>query len=191
MSDLLPPNATVQERSLTRAIQRAAEVPVPVRSVWNPDTCPAHILPWLAWSLSLDEWESDWSEDQKRESIRRAIEVQEIKGTIGAVRSALGALGVDARVQEWFNQIPAGAPYTYRLLLESNQTPVTQAGMQQVLEVVERTKSLRSHASEVQVSMLSEAQLYSGAVVALGNEIGVRHEPRPLVINENTIVVSD
>ncbi|MDT9105875.1 phage tail protein I, partial [Escherichia coli] len=121
MSDLLPNNATPLEAALAEAIARISDVPTPARDVWNPDTCQANLLPWLAWAFSVDEWDADWSEAQKRAAIKAAVPVQRYKGTIGAVREALAALGFGVQVQEWFNQLPAGAPYTYRLLLTADQ----------------------------------------------------------------------
>ena len=54
MSDqpsLLPPNASALERKLEQATLRLGTLPVPLRELWNPDTCPAHLLPWLAWTV--------------------------------------------------------------------------------------------------------------------------------------------
>src|SRR5688500_13103717 len=108
MSDLLPINATPAERAMEGATSRLTDVPVPPRSMWDADTCPAALLPWLAWAFSVDEWDSSWSEAQKRASIRGSVEIHQHKGTIGAVRDAVAALGVPAQVQEWFNLSPAG-----------------------------------------------------------------------------------
>ncbi|MGX5089128.1 phage tail protein I [Enterobacter sp. UPMP2052] len=35
-----------------------------VRKVKNPDTCPAHLLPWLACKFAVDSWEEAWTEDE-------------------------------------------------------------------------------------------------------------------------------
>ncbi len=42
----LPSNATELERALEFATDE--ETDVPLRLLVNPDTCPEHILPWLA-----------------------------------------------------------------------------------------------------------------------------------------------
>lgn len=189
MSDLLPPNATGAERAMSLATARQADVPVPVRDLWNPDTCPESLLSWLAWALSVDEWDSGWTDTQKRDTIRRSMAVHQYKGTIGAVRDALGALGVQARVQEWFNQVPAAAPYTFRVLLDGAQTAATQAQQQQLLDVLDRTKNLRSHLQEIEVSLTTQAGPRMAAVTGLGTEIVVTHyTPGAVVANETTIV---
>ena len=103
MADLLPHNATPQERALSEATARIGDVPVRLRDVWNPETCPLDLLPWLAWALSVDDWDAAWSEDQKRGTIAAAIKVQQLKGTVGAVKGALSAAGYgNAEVVEGF-----------------------------------------------------------------------------------------
>ncbi|CAG2144408.1 hypothetical protein LMG31506_02999 [Cupriavidus yeoncheonensis] len=173
MSDLLPPNATPQERALALAAARISDVPMRVRESWNPDSCPASILPWLAWAYSVDEWDVSWSDDQKRASIKRAVAVHRYKGTIGAVRDALAAIGVSIQVQEWFNQVPAGAPYTYKLLLDVDQIGIEQATLQKVLRVVDSSKNLRSHMDLVLPSIRTRSQINVAGANGLGSETAV------------------
>ncbi|WP_247319438.1 phage tail protein I, partial [Ralstonia pseudosolanacearum] len=40
---LLPPNATPLERRAAQAGGRIERVPVPLRDLWNPATCPAEL----------------------------------------------------------------------------------------------------------------------------------------------------
>ncbi|UOV84367.1 phage tail protein I [Klebsiella pneumoniae] len=176
MSDLLPNNATPLEAALAEAIARISDVPTPARDVWNPDTCQANLLPWLAWAFSVDEWDADWSEAQKRAAIKAAVPVQRYKGTIGAVREALAALGFGVQVQEWFNQLPAGAPYTYRLLLTADQVGVDQSALKKILQVVETAKNLRSHMDVLVPSVTTRATLYSAGANGIGNEITISYQ---------------
>lgn len=187
MSDLLPPSATAAERALSNAIERQGNVPVLVREMWSPDTCPSSLLAWLAWAFSVDEWDPAWTDEQKRSVIKRSVEVHRYKGTIGAVQEALGALFVGARVQEWFNQLPAGDPYTFRILLEVDQAGVEQAAYASLFRVIERTKNLRSHLDEVELIVKSQAGPYVAACANMGSEIVLTYEPAKIVCNETTI----
>jgi phage tail P2-like protein len=190
MSDLLPANATGGERALSLAAERAGSVPVRVRDVWDPDTCPANLLAWLAWAFSVDEWDAAWTDDQKRDTIRRSIVVHRYKGTIGAVREALAALGVDAQVQEWFAQIPEGAPYTFRILLTAEQTGITAEQQQKLLTVLENTKNLRSHLDRIEIIAKTPAGPSVAAATGIGNEIVLTGYQLPkLVFNETTICI--
>lgn len=187
MSDLLPANATSGERALSNAIERAGSVPVVVREAWNPDTCPANLLAWLAWAFSVDEWDPAWTDAQKRNVIKRSVEVHRYKGTVGAVHEALGALFVDARVQEWFNQIPSGDPYTFRILLEVDQVGADQAAFASLFNVLERTKNLRSHLDEVELIVKSPAGPTVAATTRMGSEIVCHYERPAVALNENVI----
>lgn len=168
---LLPPNATAQEVALSEAVARVGDVPVIVREVWNADTCPADLLPWLARAVSVDVWDANWSSDQKRATIRSSLTVHREKGTIGAVRKAMAALGFDARVQEWFNQSPPGPEYTYRLILEADQIGFSKLDVELLLEVIEQTKNLRSHLTEIAPIVRTLAGPTVAAVIMLGVEM--------------------
>ena len=180
MSDaLLPANSSQQEFALEQTTARIADVPVSVREVWNADTCPSNLLPWLAWAFSVDEWDAEWSDAQKRAAIKAAVAVQRYKGTIGAVREAMAALGFGVQVQEWFNQLPSGAPYTYHLLLEVNQIGIDQAALAKILQVVFSSKNLRSHMDMLVPSVTTRATLYSAGANGMGNEITIKYQPPP------------
>lgn len=102
-STILPPNATDLEGSIEQVLVPATSVHVPVGDLWNPETCPPHLLPWLAWALSVDEWDSGWSETTKRRTLMGSIGVHRSKGTVSAVKKALAAAGYgDAVVVERF-----------------------------------------------------------------------------------------
>lgn len=94
IATLLPPNATVLERALEAVTVRGSEIPVPVGDTWNPATCPAALLPWLAWSLSVDDWEVEWTDERKREVIAASIAIHRRKGTVWAIRRALQVAGL-------------------------------------------------------------------------------------------------
>lgn len=173
MSDLLPPNATPAERALSEAMGRVGDVPVIVKQVWNPDTCPADILPWLAWAFSVDTWSPEWTEQQKRNSIKTSIASQRIKGTLGAVESQLAALGINIVVQEWFQQEPKGDPYTFKLIITTSQEPVTLESMKDIIDIVNTNKNLRSHLSETSVTAISKSEVFTAAISGIGNEINV------------------
>jgi|GEM_PF-1133575 len=94
---LLPANATAFERAF-EAIG-AARYPLPVdlvRDVWDPDTCPAPLLGYLAWSLSVDLWDEAWPELKKREVCRKALWLHRIKTTPEGIRAHVKL--VDAEV---------------------------------------------------------------------------------------------
>lgn len=97
-TSLLPPNATSQERAVANTMARLSDVPIDIRTINNPDTCPLALLPWLAWARSVNEWDSDWSEETKRAVIASSYAVHRKKGSIGSIKQALTAAGYPGAV---------------------------------------------------------------------------------------------
>lgn len=160
MSDLLPPNATPQERAISSSTARLSEVPTPYRDLWNPATCPASLLPWIAWGLSVDEWDANWTDAQKRSVISSSVEVHRKKGTVGAVKRVLSSFGLGLAIQEWWEQTPAGTPHTFKLLLSFITTP---ANIQDsIVDAVRRVKPVRSE------MIIELVQGFSGSVNVVG-----------------------
>ena len=145
---LLPPNAGAEERALEQATARIGAVPVPLRSLWNPNTCPLDLLPWLAWALSVDSWSPDWSEAIKRNRIRAAIAIQRKKGTIGSIRTAVSVIGGAVSITEWWQKTPRGTPHTFEVTLQLGQkdgAPAPGALIDDVIAEIRRAKPVRSH----------------------------------------------
>ncbi|KAA0016675.1 phage tail protein I [Salinicola corii] len=143
---LLPPNATNAERALEATTATASDLPVPLRSLWNPDTCPADLLPWLAWALSLDSWQPYWPEHIKRQRIRDAIDIQRRKGTAKSVRDVVRSFGSSLAIREWWQKADKGEPHTFDVTLSLGaDVPNTAEYQQDIVDEISRTKPVRSH----------------------------------------------
>jgi phage tail P2-like protein len=145
---LLPPNTTPVERAIEAATARLSDVPVPLRQLVDPDTCPVRLLPYLAWALSIDTWDSDWPEAVMRNRVRQAIDIQRRKGTASSVRDVVASFGGSLALREWWQMAPAGDPHTFALVLalEGIVPPARKAAyVDQVIAEVRRTKPVRSH----------------------------------------------
>ncbi|MFI9653964.1 phage tail protein I [Guyparkeria sp. GHLCS8-2] len=145
-ASLLPPSATQAERAIEQATGRLEDVPTPQRTLWDPDTCPADLLPWLAWALSLDAWQPYWPESVKRERIRKAIEIQRKKGTARSVRDTVASFGGALSIKEWWQNDPPTEPHTFDLLLTvGGDVPATTEYQNDIIDEVSRVKPVRSH----------------------------------------------
>jgi phage tail P2-like protein len=147
-NSLLPQNASRAERAIEAATARIGDVPTPIRDLWDPDTCPAELLPWLAWALSIDAWKPYWPEHIKRARLRTALDIQRRKGTAQSVRQVVAAFGGQVQLREWFQMDPPGTPHTFEMVLtlagEGGET-ATAAFTDDVIGEVSRTKPVRSH----------------------------------------------
>lgn len=83
-SRLLPTGSSPLEVAAAKACAEIEKTPVSIRELWNPDTCPANLLPWLAWSFSVDRWDEKWPEATKR----AVSESETLAATPKAVKAA-------------------------------------------------------------------------------------------------------
>lgn len=145
---LLPPNASQLERALESAISRFADLPVSLRALVRPDTCPIELLPYLAWALSIDSWSSEWPEEVKRARVRYAIDIQRRKGTAESVRTVVESFGGAVALREWWQTNPPGQPHTFQLVVSlsgAGGAPASAEFAEAVIAEVRRTKPVRSH----------------------------------------------
>lgn len=170
---LLPPSATDHERALDLATARLGDVPVLVRQAWNPDTCPAELLPWLAWAFSVDEWQNDWTEAEKRGVIKNALYVHKKKGTLAALKRAVQPLGYIIRIIEWFEESPPGVPYTFRLEVGVTDKGVNEAIYDQMVRLIQTYKNVRSQMLALTIKGEVSGTAYFAAALMSGVETTV------------------
>lgn len=146
---ILPPNATTLEHAVDNVGASAlAGVPAPLRHLWNPASCPVELLPFLAWGVSIDFWNSDWTETQKREAVAGAIEAQRRKGTKASLRAVLDRFDPLIGLVEWFEDKATMEPHTFRLDLPApSQSSVSydEDLIAALLRDITAVKPLRSH----------------------------------------------
>ncbi|MEJ1412787.1 MAG: phage tail protein I [Candidatus Sedimenticola sp. (ex Thyasira tokunagai)] len=175
MTSLLPPNATDLERNAEAAINQAIEqIDVPLRTLWNPAICPLDLLPWLAWALSVDEWDSSWTEATKRAVLAASVEVHRHKGTTASLRSALVAMGYEyveilesvkyprdgTYVRDGsINHGAALQPYEFDVALNAGEIPSPEKAAK-IITQISRYKNARSHLKEVRYMELHHNGLH-------------------------------
>ena len=86
---LLPKSATAFERSLTDAMERATDLPVPIADLAAVETVPGDFVPWLAWGLSTDLWDRNWSLEKKRSVAKAWYRLHRLKGTLAGTKQHL------------------------------------------------------------------------------------------------------
>ncbi|KJC17445.1 phage tail protein I [Pseudomonas aeruginosa] len=170
---LLPANATDLERLAAEALAHIDRVPVSLRQLWNPDTCPVELLPYLAWAFSVDRWSQVWPESAKRAAIRAAYFIHAHKGTIGALRRVVEPLGYLIEVYEWFEEVPAGVPGTFRLLVGVLDTGITDEMYQELTWLIDDAKPLTRHLVGLAISLDIAGTENIGVVLTSGDELDI------------------
>ncbi|MBD1582489.1 phage tail protein I [Pseudoalteromonas sp. S16_S37] len=175
---LLAPNASKLEQAHERAtyFDDVKQIPDYVAKLWHPDTCPEKLLPWLAWSLSVDDWDEHWPVEAKRALIKNSVAIHKHKGTVGAVKRALKSLGVVIEFFEWFEDVDNTAlipvhskePNTFTFMTWANeqvytsqQVALSDALYKAINRVTNQTKPQRAH-----FNFLVGAKLDLGITVA-------------------------
>ena len=174
IEDLLPPNATPVERAIFKACAAVLETPVPIPSLWNPDTCPRSHLPWLAWALGVEDWDAAWPEATQRAVIRASIPLRRIRGTRAAVENAVRPYGSTLVLREWWETTPKGTPHTFQVLINygAGMQTVTAKFQADIVAAITRAKPLRSQFTlGVGITARSELNVIGYARVATFNRL--------------------
>lgn len=145
MASLLPPNSTPLERAIEATTARISDVPVPLRTLWNPATCPEATLPWLGWALSVDRWDLDWTTAQKRAACAGAFAAHRIKGTRAAVDAVLEEFGNGMTIDEWWEQDPPGVPHTFAVTIPGGFSSLPAGLIDKIVREIAKAKPVRSH----------------------------------------------
>lgn len=170
MTSLLPPNATGAERALEQAMRAGIDLSA-VGTLWNPETCPPDVLPFLAWGVAISHWDSTWSEAQKRAAVAGAIPFHQIKGTRAAVEQILARFHPLLSIVEWWEANPRRTPHTFEVRAPAGPGGIdasflTTETAEAIIRDVAAAKPLRAHFDFV-FALETEASLYmAGGVIA-------------------------
>lgn len=187
---MLPGNATELERLAAQALAQIERVPIPLRELWNPDTCPVELLPYLAWAFSVDRWSQAWPESAKRAAINAAYFIHAHKGTIGALRRVVEPLGYLIEVREWWEEVPLGVPGTFRLLIGVLDTGITEAMYQELSWLIDDAKPLTRHLIGLAIGLETRGRTYIGAAAIDGEVVTVYpYAPGPIEVSSPAVLL--
>ena len=172
MVSILPYNSTDLERAAETAIRDGMATEVPIDRLWSAENCPTSLLPFLAWALSVDDWDSDWPEAIKRAVIAGAAHIHRLKGTPGALHKMFRALDLGLRLSEWFEY--GGEPYTFRVDAVVSTHGINEGEIKMIRSAIANTKNARSHLERLRVFLTSYADPKAGAGAVMGLAITVQ-----------------
>ncbi|WP_034911899.1 phage tail protein I [Erwinia sp. 9145] len=158
---LLPVGSSTLEVAAAGAAANIMRVPVPLRQLWNPATCPTALLPWLAWALSVDRWDEAWPEATKRSVIAASFFVHQHKGTLSALRRVVEPLGFLIQIQEWWQLDEE--PGTFRLVVGVLDSGITDEMYQELERLINDAKPASRHLTGLTISLSSSGSVYVGA----------------------------
>lgn len=171
MSTQLPLNSTPLELAVEAA--NYENTLIPLRSLYNADTCPEHLLPYLASAWSVDRWNNNWTQEAKRTAIRSAYDVHARKGTIGSLRRVVEPLGYLIDVVEWFDTVPEGVPGTFALEVGLNDAGITEELYEELAWLIDDARPVSRHMTSLALCLQTEGVLGIAVCVEEGEEIDV------------------
>lgn len=177
MSSLLPINSTQLEKDIEAVIAaRFNALLLQIKNLWNPDTCPVSLLPWLAWALSVEEWDPDWPEFTKREVVKNAVKLHFHKGTPWAVEQAIIAAGSpNARVVEWWEY--SGLPYHFKIEVDALGDSVPNETVTRMQRAIDQYKNVRSVQDALDFNLSVQSSVYFAAGYQSSETITVYPQP--------------
>ncbi|RRV41183.1 phage tail protein I [Pseudomonas sp. p106] len=170
---LLPGNSTDLESQAAEALAQIERVPVPIRDLFNPDRCPVALLPFLAWTVSVDRWDSRWSESAKRGAIRSSYYIHSRKGTIGALRRVVEPLGYLIEVVEWFQTEPQGVPGTFAIKVGVSNEGISEETYQELTWLIDDARPVSRHLTGLAISLETSGSLFIAGGLYDGDELDI------------------
>ncbi|RJT40509.1 phage tail protein I [Rahnella woolbedingensis] len=172
MSDrLLPSGSTQLEVAAAQALSQIGNLSVPLRELWDPDSCPLKLLPYIAWAFSVDRWDENWTEQAKRSAVRAAWFVHKHKGTIGALRRVVEPLGYLIRVTEWWQTNDVAG--TFHLDVGVLETGITEEMYQELERLIADAKPCSRHLIGLSINLDVTGDFYIAAATYDGEELTV------------------
>lgn len=168
---LLPVGSSPLELAAAKASAELTHVPVLLRQLWNPATCPAPLLPYLAWVFSVDRWDECWAEDAKRNVILTAKYIHKHKGTIGAIRRVVELLGYLINVTEWWQT--SDVPDTFRLDIGVLESGITEEMYLEMERLIADAKAASRHLIGLNITQDVRGSFYTGGLSYDGDIITV------------------
>lgn len=177
-ASLLPSNATWFERTMEQVLaanltrlEAAADA---LATLWNPWTCPAEYLPWLAFELGVPYWRTDWPEGFKRALIAEAPAINARRGFVDGIERGLAAIGLTMEITLWHEMDPPGQPGTFRAVLwANNNRALTPDAITDGIAMVAATKRQSQH-SDIRVGAALASDMRLAAAAAAVRTIAAR-----------------
>jgi phage tail P2-like protein len=111
---LVPSNHRLMEHALAESLTAIAALePNAIEMLWDAWRCPSALLPFLAYSLSVDLWDDGWDEVRQRQAIAESPAYHQRKGTAAAVDEAAAFTQRPVTILEWHDFIPEGRRGTF------------------------------------------------------------------------------
>lgn len=125
---------------ITQELNFIADKTAVLPMLWQPEQCPQALLPWLAWSQGVKDWDESWPESTKRTVVADSFEQHQYLGTRYAITNALAHFDMGAQISEWFEHEPMSEPGTFRVDVYVSHRGIDLPLIKETRKLIDRAK---------------------------------------------------
>lgn len=184
----LLPDSIAQDalmRDMARAVQpaldlRQQDVELPALYA-RIDTMPEEQLRLLAYENRMlgAEWTLAQTLQDKRNLIKGSYQLNRLRGTRWAVERVFDLLRLRAVMLEWWEEVPAAAPFTFRIaVLDVGGRGVLASELALIDELIEAYKPLTRHNTGINMQSTSSGAVFVGGCVSF--TVRLQTAPAPI-----------
>lgn len=113
------------------------------------DSAPEAVLDVLAVNWKIDWYDTGFTLEQKRKTVKTALMVRRLMGTAAAVKLQVHTLYPDAMIEEWFEY--DGHPGCFRVIVPLPEVGISAADYRRLKTGILTTKNERSHLDVIDI----------------------------------------
>lgn len=155
MSSLLPPNSTELERKVATANAKGTDLDVQHKTLSTIDDAPNQFLSVLGWQNSVDRWNRDWTDAQKKAQIKASFNIHQKKGTVASLKAITKAFGYSLTVTEWWQENPANTPGTFQITIDTEGNALTDSAYNTLIDLIQDAKPLTRSLTGIEINIVS------------------------------------
>ena len=153
--------------------EAAVEVPM-LHLMANLEKQSDDVLDHLAWQFHVDFYDAKFERHKKIAVIRNAYQSHKYKGTPYALDLVFDSLGLDGHITEWFEDDVN--PYTFKANINVFDVGINENTYKMFERLIRHYKNVRSSFDQINVSLVSNATIYTGATAQIGEILTIYPE---------------
>jgi len=168
IKELIPPNLLADENikalieSIEPEFEKVKNEIINVLIYPRIDELNEEVLDLLAYQFHIEGYDLATSIEEKRNLIKKSIELHKYKGTKYAIEQVLKALGLEGQIKEWFEY--GGKPYYFKIEIDINKTldrniVLSNTVREKLTKLINEYKNLRSKLEDLRLKVVEETNL--------------------------------
>lgn len=152
--------------------ERFSQIEMDVLITAIVDNLPSDALPHLAEQYHVtgnEGWLQCRNDVERRDLIKRSIEVHRYKGTKYALKKILDMFGLEGQVKEWFEY--GGAPFEFTVDLDFVSKGLDLKLVEKLEDLINEYKNVRSKLASLQISVSNKLKANRYKAACLTGEI--------------------